>query len=322
MIRSLARVFKKIGKFHTYIGLLLLRSPFDTLYTLVNAYFLQFSFECINQGSEIELRDICLYFGIANFLLFLYNGSIWSLYARFVTSFTGKLRKLVFSSILHMPFKKFDEKTSGEWMTRLNSDAQMTINLLNAPLNIPHAVVSFVNISISTLMLCRINKTLMLVTLLFLIPHVIVNRKLVYKNISKLMEQSQECTAGNLNCFSALITCADTVILYDAREFVMEAYEKSSLEIIEANLQMHRKKAISNLVVPLFGISGYIILLLLGLEMIRKNILTFGVLTAVLQYRGAVLKATMLYINSMIEIRTNTVGLKRMEETYGAREGI
>lgn len=322
MIRSLARMFKKIGDFHTYIGLLLLRCPFDALYTLINAYFLQCSFESINQGSAIELRYICLYFGIASFFLFLYNGSIWSLYARFVTSFTGKLRKLVFSSVLHIPFKKFDEKTSGEWITRLNSDAQMTINLLNAPLNIPHAVVSFVNISISTLMLCRINTSLMLVNLLLLIPHIIVNRKLVFKNVSKSMEESQECTERNLNCFSSLITCADTVIIYDARDLVMEAYEKSSIEIMKANMKIHRRKAISNLVVPLFGMSGYIILLLLGLEMIRSNILTFGSLTAAFQYRGAVLKATMLYINSMIEIRTNTVGLKRMEETYGAKEGI
>ncbi len=321
-MRSLSQVFKKVGSFHTYIGLLILRCPFDAIFTIINACFLQFSFESINQGSEINLKHICFYFGIANLFLFLYNGSIWSLYARFVTGFTGKLRKIVFSSILHMPLGKFDEKTSGEWMTRLNSDAQMTINLLNAPFNIPHAIVSFVNISISTLMLYRINTRLMLVSLLFLIPHVVLNRILVYRNIPTLMEQSQESTAKNINCFSALITCADTVALYDATEFVMEAYEKSSKDIVKANLRIHKKKAISNLVVPLFGMSGYIVLLLLGLEMIRKNMLTFGALTAALQYRGAVLAGTMLYINSMIEIRANTVGLKRMEETYGGRKAL
>lgn len=322
MIRNLNRVFKKVGSFRTYIGLLILRCPFDAIYTIINACFLQFSFEAINQGSEIKLRNICLYFGIENLFLFLYNGSIWSLYARFVTGFTGKLRKIVFSSILHMPLEKFDEKTSGEWMTRLNSDTQMTINLLNAPFNIPHAVVSIVNISISTLMLYRINTRLMLITLLFLIPHVVLNKKLVYKNIPRLMEESQESTAKNLNCFSAFITCADTVALYDATELVMEAYEKSSKEIILANMRIHKKKAISNLVIPLFSMSGYIVLLLIGLEMIRNNILSFGELTASLQYRGAVLMGTILYINSMIEIRANTVGLKRMEETYGGREAL
>lgn len=320
MIRSLSRVFKQVGQFHIYIRLLFLRCPFDAVFTAMNACFLQYSFDSISQGSEANLKYNCVYFAIASLLLFLYNGSIWSLYARFVTNFTGKLRKMIFSSIVHMPFEKFDEKTSGEWMTRLNLDAQMTINLLNAPFNIPHAVVSTVNISVSALLLLHINPTFMIVTLLFVIPHVFVNKKLVYTKVTKLMEQSQGYAERNLTCFSTLITCADTVCLYDAKDFVMEVYDKSSIEMVRANIRIHRKKAINNLVVPLFGMSGYIVILLLGLVMIRRNLLSFGILTAALQYRGAILMGTMLFTSSMTEIRTNAVGLKRMEETYGERD--
>lgn len=320
MIRSLGRIFKKVGESHTYVKLLILRCPFDAILTIINAYFLQYCFESISQGSEIKLRNACMYFAFASALIFLYNGSIWSLYAKFATRFVGKLRKMVFSSILHMPIKKFDEKSSGEWMTRLNSDAQMTINLINAPLNIPHAVVSVVNIAVSALLLYQINTTLMLVTLLFVIPHVVVNRKLVYTKVAKLMEQSQEYVERNVTCFSTFITCADIVCLYDAEDFVMEAYEESSIEIVRSNLRIHRKRAINNLVIPLFGMGGYIMILLVGLAMIRRDLLTFGTLTAALQYRGAILMGTMLFINSMIEIRTNSVGLRRMEETYGGRE--
>lgn len=322
MIRSLGRIFKKVGESHTYIKLLILRCPFDATSTILNAYFLQYCFESINQGSENKLRSTCMYFAIASALLFLYNGSVWSLYAKFATRFVGKLRKMVFSSILHMPIKKFDEKSSGEWMTRLNSDAQMTINLINAPLNIPHAFVSVVNIAVSALLLYQINTTLTFFTLLFVIPHVVVNRKLVYTKVAKLMEQSQEYVERNVTCFSTFITCADIVSLYDAKDFVMEAYENSSIEIVRSNLRIHRKKAINNLVIPLFGMSGYIVILLLGLVMIRGNVLTFGTLTAALQYRGAILMGTMLFINSMTEIRTNAVGLRRMEETYGGRDVI
>ena len=320
MIRSLGRVFKRVGESHTYIKLLILRCPFDAILTMINAYFLQYSFGAIVQGSENKLRNACMYFAIASALLFLYNGSVWSLYARFVTSFIGKLRKMVFSSILYMPIKKFDEKSSGEWMTRLNSDAQMTINLINAPFNIPHVVVSVVNIAVSALLLYHINTTLIFVTLLFVIPHVAVNRKLVYTKVAKLMEHSQEYVERNATCFSTFITCADIVSLYDAKDFVMEAYEKSSIEIVRANMRIHKKKAISNLVIPLFGMGGYIVILMVGLVMIRRNLLTFGTLTAALQYRGAILMGTLLFINSMTEIRTNAVGLRRMEETYGGKE--
>lgn len=320
MIRSLSRVISRVEEFHTYIKLLILRCPFDAILTIINAYFLGYSFESISQGSEIKLRNTCLYFAFACALLFLYNGNIWSLYARFVTRFVGKLRKMVFSSILHMPIKKFDEKSSGEWMTRLNSDAQMTINLINAPFNIPHAVVSVVNIAVSALLLYQINTTLTFFTLLFVIPHVAVNRKLVYTKVAKLMEQSQEYVERNVTCFSTFITCADIVSLYDAKDFVMEAYENSSIEIVRSNLRIHSKRAINNLVIPLFGMGGYIVILLLGLVMIRRNVLTFGTLTAALQYRGAILMGTMLFINSMTEIRTNAVGLRRMEETNGGRK--
>lgn len=121
MIRSLSRVINRVEESHTYIKLLILRCPFDAILTIINACFLGYSFESISHGSEVNLRNACLYFAIASTLLFLYNGNIWYLYARFVTRFVGKLRKMVFSSILHMPFKKFDERSSGEWMTRLNS---------------------------------------------------------------------------------------------------------------------------------------------------------------------------------------------------------
>lgn len=320
MIRSLSRVISRVEESHTYIKLLILRCPFDAILTIINAYFLRYSFESICQGSEIKLRNACMYFAIACTLLFLYNGSIWSLYARFVTRFVGKLRKMVFSSFLHMLFKKFDEKALGEWMTRLNTDAQMTINLVNAPLNIPHAFVSVVNIAVSSLLLYHINTTLMFITLLFVIPHVVVNRELVYTKVARLMEQSQEYVERNVTCFAAFITCADIVSLYDAKDFVMEAYEESSIEIVRSNLRIHKKRAINSLVIPLFGMGGYIVILLLGLVMIRRNVLTFGTLTAALQYRGAILMGTMLFINSMTEIRTNAVGLRRMEEAYGGRE--
>ena len=61
MIRSLGRVFKKVGESHTYIKLLILRCPFDATSTIINVCFLHYSFESISQGSENKLRNtVCI----------------------------------------------------------------------------------------------------------------------------------------------------------------------------------------------------------------------------------------------------------------------
>ena len=78
-------------------------------------------------------------------MLFLYNGSIWSIYAAFAAKVEAFLQKKVIEKILASPLRRIDSTCNGEWITSLNSDIQTAIAIMNAPINVPHLVVAAIN---------------------------------------------------------------------------------------------------------------------------------------------------------------------------------
>ena len=78
-VLEIAKLFKVAGKTRRFIILTLLRCPFDALHTVLQASFLKFAFSAINKGNKNELFHACTLFGIGSMLLFLYNGTVWTL---------------------------------------------------------------------------------------------------------------------------------------------------------------------------------------------------------------------------------------------------
>jgi ABC-type multidrug transport system fused ATPase/permease subunit len=152
-------------------------------------------------------------------------------------------------------------------------------------------------------------------TVLFIIPHVLISQLLIAKPMPELYRKSLENTAQNSVDMNALITCADIAILYDAKEFLLDNFEKSSLKIREANMEMRRRFAMQNGFMPIFGMGGYLVLLLIGGLWVAKGEMSFGDLTAAFQYRGGMLIGAMMLSTCFMNIRASFAGLKRMNET-------
>ena len=131
----------------------------------------------------------------------------------------------------------------------------------------------------------------------------------------RLATKVQESAARNVTDMNTLVTCADTAILYDAQGFLLRRFEESSLEIRRASMRIQHRRAIGSGLLPLMGMSGYLVVLLIGGGWIAAGDMTFDELTAVFQYRGGVLTASMMLINSLVNIKTALAGVKRVNET-------
>ena len=317
MIRSLRNLLKKFKCFYEYIILILLRSPVDTVLCIINAWFLKHSFEVIQMGNREELIKICIGFCMANIGVFFYNEIVWSKYAMFSAKLAGNLRLIVFDVMLKLSYEEVEEKANSQWMTRVNSDVRMTFSLLNNALNIPHFVLASVRIVVSGILLAHISKTLLIIDFAILLPHIIFRQKYVVRPIEKLTRKAQKEAEEHLKFSAAMVEGMEIIHLYDAKELMLKRYEESSLQLINVRMKMNGINALAEMFFPILARGGYIMLFFIGCRMIQKGQITFSILVAALQYRGAVLAATMMLLCSIVEIKKNSVGLRRMEEVYG-----
>ena len=69
-MRKLFDLLKLTGGKLQFLVLIMLRCPFDTLYTLNMARFLQKGFEFVQMGNEQGIFHACFWFGFASLLLF------------------------------------------------------------------------------------------------------------------------------------------------------------------------------------------------------------------------------------------------------------
>ena len=313
-------MFQRLGGAMTYCFLLVLRTPVDTVLCIINALFLRNVFQNIAAGDETGLWRTCVIFGVANLCLFLYNGTLWGRFGVFSARLVGKLKQFLFDSMLKLPLERIEEKTSGAWLTRLNSDVTMTLNLLTGALNLPHLVFATVRIGVTGALLGSISPLLLILELAVLLPHVLLRQRFVVVPMERLTKEAQEKTEHATVYLEAAVESADTVRLYEAEALLLDRYRESSLSVVKARLRSNVRKTIGELLQMLLSRGGYLLLFCFGCEMISAGKLDFGTLTEAFQYRGGMLMGTMMWMNSFAEVKKNSVGLKRMEEIYGTEE--
>ena len=173
MLRDFLNLFRVTGNAWIYGFLILLRSPVDFLFRWTQASFLQHAFNALGQTDRAGLTDACLFFGIATLCAFLYNGTIWLIFAPFCVRMERKLRIKLYNTISSFSYEKVESLPHGEWLTRLNTDVQMPFS---QPVHFPHAACSIVNIIGSAIILWHINPIMFGLVILFVVPHIIISR--------------------------------------------------------------------------------------------------------------------------------------------------
>jgi len=93
------------------------------------------------------------FYGIGSLILFLHNGTIWTLYSTYVIKWVGAIRRKIFIHISSLSLHQIESRSTGEWITRLNSDVYAATALLNQQMHLPHAVCAAINICASSVIL-------------------------------------------------------------------------------------------------------------------------------------------------------------------------
>ncbi len=308
------KLVKRMGVWRKYIFLLLLRSPFDALMTLLSANLMKSVFRCLEMDYSCALLKLCVGYGLLCAMLFVYNGLVWSKYAAFSAKVEIWLEKKMFDKILSLPLNWIDRCFSGEWMTRLNSDIQAALTMMNGSLNIPHLAVAAINILLSCLLMRKSSLLFLGITWMFAIPQFVINDKIVLKAIPKLKEESQNAMAENTSAIKPLLTDADTILLYDAKELMMTNCAKHSKRLMKINIKMHMRKAVSDVSMRLFGIGGYLMILFIGMRLISNEIMAFSDVVYCFQVRGSFLSGMFMLMTCFNNLKANSVCIKRVKD--------
>ncbi len=315
-MNEFGKFVKRMGIQRKYVFLLLLRSPFDAFRTWMLAGLMQAVFRCLETKDADRLSGICIIYGLLCAMLFFYNGTIWSIYAAFSAKTEARLQKKLLEKILHMPLKQVDSKFSGEWITNLNGDIQAAIMMMNGPMNMPHIVVALLNTIVSLFLMLRCSVLMCCITLLFILPHLWINNKIVLKPIPKLRGVSQTALAESTSAIKPLITEADTILLYNAGDLMMRQCEEASRKLMRTNMKMHMRNALSDVVMRLFGIGGYFTILMIGYSLIYNGAMEFSDVVYCFQIRGSIMSGIFMLIICWNNIKANSVCIRRINDTF------
>lgn len=188
--------------------------------------------------------------------------------------------------------------------------------MMYGSLNIPHLVVTIINTMLSCLLMLRSSWLFLGITWIFAIPQLFINDKIVLKSIPKLKEESQNAMAENTSAIKPLLTDADTILLYDARELMIKNCDESSRRLMKINMKIHVRRALSDVSMRLFGIGGYLMTLLMGYGFIYNETMAFSDTVYCFQVRGSILSGMFMLITCINNLKTNSVCAKRINDTF------
>ncbi len=309
-------LLKRLRILPKFILLLLLRAPFDALRTWMQVWLIKSVFLCLEMKAADRLPVVCAGGGLFCAALFLYNGTIWSIYAAFAAGTEARLQKGMRDKIMSLSYKQVHGHNSGEWLTRLNSDIQAAITMMNGPLNLPHSVAALINTLLSSLLLLNGSPALSGVTWLFLLPHLLVSCRLVLKRLPGLREESRCAMANVTMSVTTLIADAEAIRLYDAGSLMLEKCEQDSHRLLKINMKMHIRSGLSDMICRLLGIGGYLAVLMVGLAMTHRGMMAFSDVVYCFQARGGVLTGVSMLVTCASNIRMNRVGVKKINKAF------
>jgi ABC-type bacteriocin/lantibiotic exporter with double-glycine peptidase domain len=255
MLCEFRKILKITGRGWQFIFLLLLRSPFDSASTLIQATFLQRAFNAIEKNDGPGLTSVCLVFGVASLCLFLYNGWCGVFTRPFARVWKENSAQNYLKKYPRSLTTRIESTSQGDWLTRLNTDVEAPFS---RGFHFPHAICAAVNIGVSAIILWRMNPAVFGWVLPFVAAHIVVSQLLIARAMPGINKKALEAAAKNTGEMTALITCADVACLYDAQGYLMNRFEQSSLAVWKANMRIRTRNALSSGILPLFGLGGYL----------------------------------------------------------------
>ena len=172
---------------------------------------------------------------------------------------------------------------------------------------------------VSSALLARQNPAAFWITAAAVLPQLLLNRRFVSKPAEPLSREILERTGEASEKLAGLVTCGELGHLYGATPMLLQKFEESSLELRRTGMRLWRRNALGAGLTPLFGLGGFQALLALGGTWVEEGNMTFGALSAALQYRAGAASAVSMLALCLPNIRGSMAGVRRLNETLEMR---
>ena len=164
------------------------------------------------------------------------------------------------------------------------------------------------------MILIMLNPTLFGVSIFLMIPFFILSGIVIVRNIPKFRKNAQESFARYTNWISPIVEAGDAINVFEGQDIVLEKVREESEKIMRENVKAHRRTAWSSAVTATSGMTGYILLLLIGNSMIGTKIKDFAELMKITQYRGHMMMGVMCVNSGINNMKANLAGVERLDE--------
>lgn len=321
MNHKVIKILKELGLWKTFVIVMILRSPFDFLNSVLNANMLESFIRLTDQRDSNNLSRTFWVFLLLTFLLFAYNASIWATVAvKTDMMLHRRLRMKLLESMLSRTQQEMEEYSEGDWITRINSDVDKVADYLTAPINFMHSMIAVVNFVLSSVILILLNPTLFGISIFLMIPFFILNSIVIVKNIPKFRKNAQESFARYTNWMGPIVESGDAIAVFGGQDIVLEKVREESEKIMRENVKAHKRTAWSSAVTATSGMTGYILLLLIGNSMIGTKVRDIAELMKITQYRGHMMMGIMCVNAGINNMKTNLTGAVRVDEILEGRD--
>ncbi|MBO4494760.1 MAG: ABC transporter ATP-binding protein [Clostridiales bacterium] len=312
MFKRLYHLLRDLGVHRLFIGSLLLRAPFDFLSTVLAANLISRFIRVMELGQESALLPTFALFLGLTFLLFLYNMTIWATISLKLNILLQKrIRKKMLHNILGAEYEDVQCYSSGEWINRLNYDADRLYFYMLGPVNFMHMFIAMVNIILSSIILAFLNLPLLIVSIIITVPFTFLSCIVVVRKVPVFKKRAQEKFGEYTNWAEPVIRAKDAISVFGGEELVLKKVEETSLAMLSQNMKAHRATARAGLLNTLCGASVYVILLVLGGAMMGEAVESLAALLKITQYRGGVMRGVMIVNSAVNNMKQNRAGAER-----------
>ncbi len=315
MTKDAYKMLKQLNLHKTFIIMLILRSPFDTLMAVLSANLLNSFLRNIEFTDRAGIIGSFFLFLLFSFLLFAFNMTVWmTLGVKSGVLLQTRLRKKVFDTMLSLSPEKLEAYGTGDWITRLNNDIDMACNYFSMPVSYMHTMIAVVNVVISSVIMLTINIPLYVVAMVCMLPFFLLNTLIITVKIPKFRKSARQAFVRYTEFISPVIASRDVTEIFDGKDFMIKKAEALSNNICRENMKIQRRIAASRLVMTFSGALGYLLLLAAGSTMIGDSLPDFAKLTKVTQYRANMMKSTNCIGDGISNMRNYRIGIERVNE--------
>lgn len=313
-MKAFWRLLRLAGRPFAYLLILLLRSPYEILDTVLLAGLLKGCFQAVAALDIHALYACAGRYALLFLALYICNGAIWTVNSVYAASFGAKLREKCYSFMSERELSQMESKSRADWITRLNGDTSRVMGMMTDVPQLLFLACAVVSLVFSSVFLGKADLAMLGVVLLFTVPHVLINQLFLARPMRALNAAVMRETAEASSRLSDLVDCALPIRANAAEGWMLSRFEEANESLRKACMRVRLRSALGKGLMVIMGLGGYLAAILLGSWAISAGKYDFGQLTALLQLRGGVIKGAMMGVNSILAIRAYAASADRICE--------